>query len=124
MREHVRVVGPHDGPEEAFIAGSDVLCLASGGVQAAPGLIGKAFAAGVVPVVSDLMLYRELAEDGEAGLLFPPGDFKTMRAQVSRVLGDEELRASLARRGAASDAGNSWSKIGRASCRERVLRLV
>jgi predicted metal-dependent phosphoesterase TrpH/glycosyltransferase involved in cell wall biosynthesis len=109
VREHVRLVGPPDGPEEAFIAGADVLCLASGGVRVAPGLIGKAFAAGAVPVVSDLMLYRELAEDGEAGLLFPPGDFKTMRAQVARVLGDAKLAKRLARRGAASDAGNDWS---------------
>jgi hypothetical protein len=32
-----------------------------------------------------------------------------MRAQVSRVLGDPKLAKRLARRGAASDAGNDWS---------------
>ena len=95
VRDRVRLVGPPDGPEEAFIAGADVLCLASGGVRVAPGLIGKAFAAGAVPVVSDLELYRELAEDGEAGLLFPPGDFQTLRAQVARVLSEAKLREGL-----------------------------
>jgi predicted metal-dependent phosphoesterase TrpH/glycosyltransferase involved in cell wall biosynthesis len=111
VRDRVRLVGPPDGPEEAFIAGADVLVLASGGVRVAPGLIGKAFAAGVVPVVSDLELYRELAEDGEAGLLFPPGDFQTLRAQVARVLGEAQLRESLTRRGADSAAAKSWSTV-------------
>jgi glycosyltransferase involved in cell wall biosynthesis len=111
VRERVRLVGPPDGAEEAFIAGADVLVLASGGVRIAPGLIGKAFAAGAVPVVSDLGLYRELAEDGEAGLLFPPGDFQTLRAQVVRVLRDEKLRRGLRQRGAASEAARSWSQV-------------
>jgi glycosyltransferase involved in cell wall biosynthesis len=111
VRERVRLVGPSDGPEEAFIAGADVLCLASGGVWTAPGLIGKAFAAGAVPVVSDLELYRELAEDGAAGLLFPPGDFQTMRAQVGRVLSDEKLREGLRTKGAASEASRGWSEV-------------
>ncbi|MDX6616252.1 MAG: hypothetical protein QOD60_1343, partial [Solirubrobacterales bacterium] len=111
VRDRVRLVGPPDGPEEAFIAGADVLVLASGGVRVAPGLIGKAFAAGAVPVVSDLELYRELAEDGEAGLLFPPGDFQTLRAQVARVLGEPKLRDGLTSRGSASAAANSWSQV-------------
>jgi predicted metal-dependent phosphoesterase TrpH/glycosyltransferase involved in cell wall biosynthesis len=111
VRERVRVVGPPDGHEEGFIAGADILVLASGGVRVAPGLIGKAFAAGAVPVVSDLELYRELAEDGEAGLLFPPGDFQTLRAQVARVLQEKQLREGLTGRGAASAAAKSWSEV-------------
>lgn len=110
VREHVLLAGPADGPEEAFIAGADVLALSSGGVRVAPGLIGKAFAAGAVPIVSDLELYRELAEDGEAGLLFPPGDFQTMRAQITRVLSDRELRETLRRRGGASAAARTWAQ--------------
>ena len=111
VRERVRLVGPPDGHEEGFIAGADVLVLASGGVRVAPGLIGKAFAAGTVPVVSDLELYRELAEDGEAGLLFPRGDFQTLRAQMARVLGESDLREGLLRRGAASEAARTWSQV-------------
>ena len=74
LRERLRVVRPRDGEPAEFLAGADITCLASGGVRAAPGLVRKAFAAGAVPVVSDLELYRELVGEGERGLLFPLGD--------------------------------------------------
>ena len=74
LRERLRVVRPRDGEPAEFLAGADIACLASGGVRAAPGLVRKAFAAGAVPVVSDLELYRELVGEGERGLLFPLGD--------------------------------------------------
>ncbi len=111
VRERVRSFGPADGPPEGFIAGADVLCLASGGVRAAPGLIRRAIAAGAVPVVSDLPLYRELAEDGDAGLLFPAGDAPTLAAQIARVAGDAELRQNLLARGADSGVARPWSEV-------------
>ncbi|MGZ5419147.1 MAG: PHP domain-containing protein [Solirubrobacterales bacterium] len=111
VRERVRVVGPEDGRSEALIAGAEVLCLASGGVRPAPGLIAKAVAAGAVPVVSDLELYRELAEDGEAGLLFPHGDAPTLAAQIARVCSDQRLREQLRRRGASNGVGRSWREV-------------
>jgi glycosyltransferase involved in cell wall biosynthesis len=40
----------------------------------------------------------ELVEDGRSGLLVPPGNVEGLRATLARVLGDEELRAGLARR--------------------------
>jgi hypothetical protein len=122
VRERVRLVGPRDGRVEEFIAGADVLCLASGGVRPAPGLIGKAIAAGAVPVVSDLELYSELASDGEAGLLFPPGDTQTLAGQVTRVCEDDRLAEQLRRRGAASGIGRTWSEV--ADEVEEVYRRV
>ena len=71
LRERLRVVRPRDGEPAEFLAGADIACLASGGVRAAPGVVRKAFAAGAVPVVSDLELYRELVGEGERGLALP-----------------------------------------------------
>jgi glycosyltransferase involved in cell wall biosynthesis len=84
LRQRLRVVRPRDGEPAEFLAGADVAVLASGGVRAAPGVVRKAFAAGAVPVVSDLQLYRELVGEGERGLLFPLGDVLTLTAQVER----------------------------------------
>jgi glycosyltransferase involved in cell wall biosynthesis len=111
LRERLRVVRPRDGAPAEFLAGADIACLASGGVRAAPGLVRKAFAAGAVPVVSDLELYRELVGEGERGLLFPLGDVLTLAAQLERLCRDTRLRERL--RAAARDSGQArpWPEI-------------
>ena len=111
LRQRLRVVRPSDGEPAEFLAGADIACLASGGVRAAPGLVRKAFAAGAVPVVSDLELYRELVGEGERGLLFPLGDVLTLAAQLERLCRDGELRRSL--RDAARDCGEArpWAQV-------------
>ncbi|HEY3191485.1 MAG TPA: glycosyltransferase, partial [Solirubrobacterales bacterium] len=111
LRERLRVVRPRDGEPAEFLAGADIACLASGGVRAAPGLLRKAFAAGAVPVVSDLELYRELVGEGERGLLFPLGDVLTLAAQLERLCRDAPMRAEL--RAAARDCGEArrWSEV-------------
>jgi len=111
LRERLRVVGPRAGEPAQFLAGADVACLASGGVRAAPGLLRKAFAAGAVPVVSDLEIYRELVGDGERGLLFPLGDVLTLTAQVERLCRDSALRNELRAAARASDEARPWNVV-------------
>ncbi len=111
LRERLRIVRPRDGEPAEFLAGADIAVLASGGVRAAPGLIRKAFAAGAVPVTSDLELYRELVGEGEHGLLFPLGDVLTLAAQLERLCRDADLRQRL--RAAARDSGEArpWAEV-------------
>jgi predicted metal-dependent phosphoesterase TrpH/glycosyltransferase involved in cell wall biosynthesis len=111
LRERLRVVRPRDGEPIEFVAGADIVCLASGGVRVAPGLIRKALAAGAVPVVSDLELYGELVGDGERGLLFPVGDAQTFAAQLNRLCSDPALRSAL--RDAAHSGGEAqgWAEV-------------
>jgi glycosyltransferase involved in cell wall biosynthesis len=111
LRDRLRVVRPGDGEPAEFLAGADIACLASGGVRAAPGVLRKAFAAGAVPVVSDLELYRELVGEGERGLLFPLGDVLTLTAQLERLSRDAGLRDQL--RAAARDCGEArpWAEV-------------
>jgi glycosyltransferase involved in cell wall biosynthesis len=111
LRERLRVVRPRDGEPAEFLAGADVACLASGGVRTAPGLIRKALAAGAVPVVSDLELYRELVGEGERGLLFPVGDVLTLAAQLERLCHDQGLRDRLRAAGPASGEARRWSEV-------------
>jgi glycosyltransferase involved in cell wall biosynthesis len=111
LRERLRVVRPRDGEPAEFLAGADIACLTSGGVRTAPGLIRKSFAAGAVPIASDLELYRELVAEGERGLLFPLGDVLTLAAQLERLCRDGGLRARLRDAGAASGEARPWSEV-------------
>jgi glycosyltransferase involved in cell wall biosynthesis len=111
LRERLRLVRPSDGEPAEFLAGADIACLASGGVRAAPGLVRKAFAAGAVPVMSDLEVYRELAGEGERGLLFPVGDVLTLTAQLERLSRDSALRDRLRASGGESGEARPWSEV-------------
>lgn len=57
----------------------------------------KAMACGLPVAGSDLPGVRWLNRDGETGLTVPAGDAPALAAAVNRLLGDEPLRARLAR---------------------------
>jgi glycosyltransferase involved in cell wall biosynthesis len=111
LRERLRVVRPADGEPAEFLADTDIAPLTSGGVRAAPGLVRKAFAAGAVPVVSDLELYRELVGEGERGLLFPLGDVLTLSAQLERLCRDASLRDELRAMARLAPDARPWSEV-------------
>jgi glycosyltransferase involved in cell wall biosynthesis len=111
LRERLQLVRPADGTPPEFAAGADIACLASGGVRPAPGVAREAFAAGAVPVLSDLALYRELVGDGERGLLFPVGDALTLAAQLERLATDAQLRDQLRVAARAAGEGRDWSQV-------------
>ncbi len=107
LRERVQVVGPRTVSPDELIAAADAVCLASGGPRAAPGLIRAALGSGTIPVASHLPLYEELTRDGEAGLLFPPGDAITLAGQLERLATHATLAKRL--RAAAAGATRDWS---------------
>ena len=111
LRERLRVVRPRDGEPAEFLAGADIACLTSGGVRAAPGLVRKAFAAGAVPVASDLEIYRELLAEGERGLLFPLGDVLTLAAQLERLCHDASLRDELRAAARSGPEARPWREV-------------
>ena len=102
LRDRVRIVRGGEAAPEAIIAAADVVCAASGGPRVAPGLLRRALASGAVPVASQIALYEELLEDGERGLLFPPGDAITLAGQLERLISSPSLRRELIRKGRGS----------------------
>lgn len=64
--------------------------------------IVEAMAAGVPVVATRVGGVPEIVTDEENGLLVPPGDPAALAKQVSRVLGDDALRARLAMAGQAA----------------------
>jgi glycosyltransferase involved in cell wall biosynthesis len=111
LGERLRIVRPGDGEPAEFLAGADIAGLTSGGVRAAPGLVRKAFAAGAVPIVSNLELYRELVGEGERGLLFPLGDVLTLAAQLERLCRDVPLRDQLRAAARSGHDARPWTEV-------------
>jgi predicted metal-dependent phosphoesterase TrpH/glycosyltransferase involved in cell wall biosynthesis len=109
LRERVRFVGPRDGSPEGLVAAADIAVVASGGPRLAPGIVRAALASGTIPVASHVPLYEELVRDGEAGLLFPPGDDVTLAGQLERLLGEEVLAKEL--RSAGRGSVPDWDRV-------------
>jgi predicted metal-dependent phosphoesterase TrpH/glycosyltransferase involved in cell wall biosynthesis len=120
LRERLELVGPGGGSRLELMARHDVVCAASGGPSPAPSAVRGALAAGAVPVVSQLPVYVELVEDGELGLLFPPGDAITLSGQLAR-LADRRTLAAM-RRKAGSRPARSWAEV--ADELERLYRRL
>ena len=63
-----------------------------------------------MPVASQIALYDELLDDGERGLLFPPGDAITLAGQLERLLASAALRRELAAQGGAAPV-RDWAEV-------------
>ena len=90
--DHIRFRGtyqPDSLPE--ILAEVDVLVIPSIWYENSPLTIHEAFLAGVPVVVSDHGGMRELVQDGINGLTFRPGDPKSLRSQLMRVIDEPNL---------------------------------
>jgi glycosyltransferase involved in cell wall biosynthesis len=88
-----RTATPHDELRNAD------LFVMSSHREGFPMALGEAMACGLAAVSTDCESGpRQLIRDGVDGLLVPPGDPDALAAALSRVMGDDELRARLAAR--------------------------
>jgi predicted metal-dependent phosphoesterase TrpH/glycosyltransferase involved in cell wall biosynthesis len=111
IRDRVRFVGPADGSAAQFLASAQVVVAASNGAAPAPGALLRGMAGGAVPVASRLPEYEEAVDDGELGLLFEPRDTEVLAAQLTRLVGDPELLATLRQRVCAIHDRLSWTHV-------------
>jgi glycosyltransferase involved in cell wall biosynthesis len=96
IAERVRFLGRREDVPQ-LLATCDVFALPSL-YEGSSLAVLEAMAAGVPVVSSAIGGTDELIEDGESGLLVPPGDADALAAALRWVLGDPELRESLAAR--------------------------
>lgn len=88
----------------------------------------EAMAAGVPVVAARAGGIPHIVDDGRSGLLVAPGDAAALAAGIERVLGDPELRRSLARNGRREAERWSWRSstealVGRYHDAARVAAL-
>jgi phosphatidyl-myo-inositol alpha-mannosyltransferase len=94
-------------------------CYRASDVYISPALGGESFgivlleamAAGRAVVASDLPGYRSVVQDGETGVLVPPGEPAALAAAIGRVLDDPPRRARLAAAGERAAAAYDWSAV-------------
>ena len=122
-RPFVRVVGEQPWTVvDALIRRSAACCIASRyegfGLPAL-----EAIARGAPLAVAEGSAMEEVVGDG--ALLFPPGDVEACTEALEQIIGDDELRASLATRGRARAAELTWahSAQAHAAAYERALVL-
>jgi predicted metal-dependent phosphoesterase TrpH/glycosyltransferase involved in cell wall biosynthesis len=109
VRDRVRLEA--DATEAEVLATADVTVAASFGQILTPGVLVRALAAGSVPVASRLPAYEEVLQDGEAGLLFEPGDVDVLAAQLERLGREPDLLRELRDRGREAAAGATWERV-------------
>jgi glycosyltransferase involved in cell wall biosynthesis len=77
----------------------DVAVLASTTPEPFGRVLIEAMAAGRPVIASDSGASREIIDDGQQGILFPPGDHDALASAIARVLSDPALAAEMGRRG-------------------------
>jgi GT2 family glycosyltransferase/glycosyltransferase involved in cell wall biosynthesis len=95
---HVQRYGPapHERVADA-IGRADVVVVPSIWIENAPFVIKEAFACGVPVVASGLGGMAELVRDGVNGLLFEPGDARSLADALRRLIEEPELLPALRR---------------------------
>jgi glycosyltransferase involved in cell wall biosynthesis len=121
VAERVRFLGRREDVPQ-LLAACDVFALPSlyDGSSLA---VLEAMAAGRAVVSSAIGGTAELIEDGETGLLVPPGDPAALATALRRLIGDEELRSRIADRGR-QRVETDFSRQAMAAKVERVYRGV
>ncbi|HET8814096.1 MAG TPA: glycosyltransferase [Solirubrobacterales bacterium] len=94
IADRVRFLGRREDVPQ-LLAACDVFALPSL-YEGSSLAVLEAMAAGIPIVSSAIGGTDELIEDGRSGLLVPPGDVEALAAALRRLLGDQELRRSLA----------------------------
>lgn len=111
LRKRVRFATAGDESLATVLGRAEVLCVASAGAAPATQLLLKGIASGAVPIATRIPVYEEILRDGEEGLFFERGDVAVLSAQLSRLVSDDALRASLRRRCLARREELAWSKV-------------
>lgn len=91
----LRLLGYLHLPGELYPA-LDLVVLPSLSGEGSPGVIKEAAAAGVPVIATDVGGTGEILRDGREALIVPPGDVGALRSALERLLGDPELRQTLA----------------------------
>ncbi len=112
LRPRVRMLGAVSNRDLPTIhRASDVFLAPSLGGESFGVILIEAMAAGMPIVASRIGGYDEVVEDGETGLLVPPGDAGALAAAAGRLLEDRPFAATLAAAAERHARRYDWSVV-------------
>lgn len=98
LTDRVALLGFQENPWK-YMARADLFVLSSL-TEGLPNVIGEAMALGLPVLATDCSPgVREYLEDGQSGLLVPPGDSQALAQGIAHLLSDEQFRLQLVERG-------------------------
>jgi glycosyltransferase involved in cell wall biosynthesis len=108
---HRRITAPGAVPPEelpGWIAACDVGVVPASNDYGQPMKLMDYAAASIPAVAPDLAPVREVVQDGVTGLLFPPGDVRSLALALTRLVHDAALRRALGARAHTVAERGSW----------------
>ena len=121
LESHVVMLGGVDDVSLVY-ASADVVIQPAIHPEGFGRVVVEAQLAGVPVAATGTGGTMELIDDGESGLLFPPGDAAALRSATVRLLSDHRLDSSLVEQG--KTAATRFSVQRHVSAMERVYRRV
>jgi phosphatidylinositol alpha-mannosyltransferase len=110
LKDSVFFEGKATDKRRDYLAMADIMCftpdIASFGVTILEGM-----SAGKAIIASDIPAFRGLVTDGESALLVKPRDVGRLASAITRLLKDEELRASIAATAAMRVERYDWKRV-------------
>jgi phosphatidylinositol alpha-mannosyltransferase len=100
-----------DEERDALFKTADVYCSPATGRESFGIVLLEAMAAGTAIVCSDIHGYKGVARRDREALLVPPHQPKELAAALTRVLGNDELRAAMAASGVERAEEFSWERV-------------
>ncbi|HEX5415617.1 MAG TPA: glycosyltransferase family 4 protein [Chloroflexota bacterium] len=94
-----------------YYQSSSIVCVPSLGSESFGMVLLEAMAAGKPVVASAIAGYREVLEDGEQGLLVPPGSVPHLTDALDALLRDPDRRRALGRAGAVKARDYAWPAV-------------
>lgn len=113
MKDSIHFVGsvPHE-EIQWYYAGADIFCLPSH--HESLGIVNLEAMATKTPIVTTRIdAIEEYVDDGENGLLVPPGDTERLAEELERIASDPELRGRLADASRITATKFSWDSQAR-----------
>ena len=95
VQDYVKLPGVRDDAM-GLMKGSDIFVMPSRYEGLSIAMI-EAMACGLPIIASDAPGLRGYIDEGENGLLFQTGDYKTLAEHILRLAGDKEIREKLSR---------------------------
>lgn len=100
-----------DEVRDALFKTADVYCSPATGGESFGIVLLEAMSAGTAIVASDIHGYKGVVRRDREGVLVPPRNKKALAAALFRVLGDDDLRASMEASGLARAQEFSWPRV-------------